>query len=306
MSLIAPPTSTISSLTLCVGWTNSSPDCFSENSDVSFYTAGWAKMTNRSRENPQPSDLVLGGCISFLYIFSAAFVAILDSNETDVVQYKYDAWGKQIGKTGSMASTLGTVQPFRYRGYVYDEETELFYLEYRYYMPSISRFINADRYVATGEDLLACNMFSYCENSPVVQLDPTGTDSVGLSQYIPDNNNCFKEILYHDDEDIPNIVLYKPHTKNARPSTQNKHQEGESRKKKDARGEKGDNRRKQDRSNKRKNNTSKIELFCTSILLLGAMIYVAGNDITGVGAADDAALAPMGTMLLNNIGLLFR
>ena len=243
---------------------------------------------------------------AYVHNLQGDIVAILDQSGNVVVQYTYDAWGRPISKIGTLANTLGTIQPFRYRGYVYDEETELFYLEYRYYMPSISRFINADRYVATSEDLLACNTFSYCENSPVGQLDPTGTDSVGLSHYIPGNNNCFTEIFFHDDEDIPNIVLYKPHTKNARPSTQNKHQEGESRKKKDARGEKGDNRRKQDRSNKRGNNTSKIELFCTSILLIGAMIYVVGNDITGVGAADDAALVPMGTMLLNNIGLLFR
>ena len=40
-----------------------------------------------------------------------------------VVEYTYDAWGKPLTKTGTLASTLGTVQPFRYRGYVYDEET---------------------------------------------------------------------------------------------------------------------------------------------------------------------------------------
>ena len=52
-------------------------------------------------------------------------VAILDSTGTAVVNYVYDAWGRPISKTGSMAGTLGTVQPFRYRGYVYDEETGL-------------------------------------------------------------------------------------------------------------------------------------------------------------------------------------
>ena len=51
-------------------------------------------------------------------------VAVFDSNKNVVVSYVYDAWGRPISKTGNMAGTLGTVQPFRYRGYVYDEETE--------------------------------------------------------------------------------------------------------------------------------------------------------------------------------------
>ena len=58
-----------------------------------------------------------------------------DANGNKVVEYKYDAWGKPISKTGSLASTLGTLNPFRYRGYVYDEETNLYYLRSRYYHP---------------------------------------------------------------------------------------------------------------------------------------------------------------------------
>lgn len=75
-----------------------------------------------------------------VYTHQGDIVAILDSLGTAVVQYKYDAWGKPISKTGSLASMLGTMQPFRYRGYVYDEETGLHYLRTRYYSPTISRF----------------------------------------------------------------------------------------------------------------------------------------------------------------------
>ena len=50
-------------------------------------------------------------------------IALIDSNGKKVVEYKYDAWGRRLSKTGTMASTLGTLNPFRYRGYVYDEET---------------------------------------------------------------------------------------------------------------------------------------------------------------------------------------
>lgn len=74
-----------------------------------------------------------------------------------------------------MAGTLGTVQPLRYRGYVYDEETELCYLMSRYYASSLCRFINVDLYTSTGNRPLSCNMISYCENNPVTMIDPSGT-----------------------------------------------------------------------------------------------------------------------------------
>ena len=70
---------------------------------------------------------------SYIKNLQGDIVAILDSTGTAVVNYVYDAWGRPISKTGSMAGTLGTVQPFRYRGYVYDEETGLYYLRSRYY-----------------------------------------------------------------------------------------------------------------------------------------------------------------------------
>ena len=69
---------------------------------------------------------------------------IVDANGTVVVEYTYDAWGKVLNVTGSMASTLGTIQPFRYRGYVYDVETAFYYLRNRYYNSYYDRFLNTD------------------------------------------------------------------------------------------------------------------------------------------------------------------
>ena len=71
-------------------------------------------------------------------------VAILDENGNTVVSYGYDAWGAPLWCTGELAETLGKVQPFRYRGYVFDEETGLYYLRSRYYNPRWGRFVNAD------------------------------------------------------------------------------------------------------------------------------------------------------------------
>lgn len=79
----------------------------------------------------------------------------------------YDAWGKQLSVTGSMAETLGKGQPFRYRGYVYDEEIELYYLRSRYYTPEWDRFISAD-------SIANCNMFNYCNSRPINMVDRNG------------------------------------------------------------------------------------------------------------------------------------
>lgn len=71
----------------------------------------------------------------YIHNLQGDIVGIIDSNGNEVVQYTYDAWGKVLSTAGTMASTLGTVQPFRYRGYVYDVETGLYYLRSRYYNP---------------------------------------------------------------------------------------------------------------------------------------------------------------------------
>ena len=118
-------------------------------------------------------------------------IAILNSSGTAVVQYTYDAWGNPITTTGSMATTLGATNPLRYRGYVYDQETHLYYLQSRYYNPKTGRFLNADSYVATGQDTLGNNMLAYCQNSPATRYDPNGraflysdTLNRGLSGYV--------------------------------------------------------------------------------------------------------------------------
>ena len=100
-------------------------------------------------------------------------LGILDSSGTLVVEYSYDAWGNIISTTGSMASTLGAANPFRYRGYYYDAETGFYYLNSRYYDPSACRFINSDR-VLILYDAISCNLFSYCRNNPVMFIDNTG------------------------------------------------------------------------------------------------------------------------------------
>ena len=71
----------------------------------------------------------------YLYNLQGDVIALIDSSGNRVVEYRYDAWGRILSKTGTMADSLGTINPFRYRGYVYDGETGLYYLRSRYYNP---------------------------------------------------------------------------------------------------------------------------------------------------------------------------
>ena len=122
----------------------------------------------------RPAVVVYNG-VPYAYVKSLQgdIVAILDENGNMVVSYGYDAWGAPLWCTGELAETLGKVQPFRYRGYVFDEETGLYYLRSRYYNPGWGRFVNADVLIGAGK-LLSHNFFAYCANAPVSFSDKHG------------------------------------------------------------------------------------------------------------------------------------
>ena len=111
-------------------------------------------------------------------------IAILNADGTAIVTYTYDAWGNPLSISGTMANTLGLDNPLRYRGYVWDQEIGLYYLQSRYYDPQLGRFINADGLVATGQGFIGNNMFSYCLNNPVSRIDDTGERSINLQEGI--------------------------------------------------------------------------------------------------------------------------
>ena len=58
--------------------------------------------------------------------------------------------------------------------YISPAETELYYLQTRYYDAEVGRFINADIYVSTGQGLLGNNMYMYCGNNPISRADDEG------------------------------------------------------------------------------------------------------------------------------------
>ncbi len=101
-------------------------------------------------------------------------IGILDDNYNEIVTYEYDSWGALVNVTDNSNINLGTINPFRYRSYYYDEETQLYYLNSRYYNPEWGRFINADGYVSTGQGINSANMFMYCGNNFIVAIDESG------------------------------------------------------------------------------------------------------------------------------------
>ncbi len=114
----------------------------------------------------------------FLRNAQGDILGLVNAHGVVVVSYTYDAWGNVLSVTGSMAGTLGTLNPLRYRGYVYDTETKLYYLNSRYYNPATGRFVNADIFVSTGQGVLGSNMFAYCNNNPVMYVDPSGAIAI--------------------------------------------------------------------------------------------------------------------------------
>ena len=126
----------------------------------------------------------------YLYNLQGDVIGLIDSANTEVVRYTYDAWGKPLSVTGSLANTIGYYNPFRYRGYVYDVETGLYYLRSRYYNPSWGRFVNADI-------LITGNLFYYCKNAPIGRADTNGLKDFAT---IGSGVNLFD--LIHNQDDI--------------------------------------------------------------------------------------------------------
>ena len=116
-------------------------------------------------------------------------VAVYSASGTLCVKYTYDAWGNVTTTYYNGGASNGAqYNSLRYRGYYYDTETGLYYLNSRYYDPAIGRFINADVYVSTGQGLGGYNMYAYCRNEPVFRRDSLGTEDVCVTNTEDDDN----------------------------------------------------------------------------------------------------------------------
>ena len=114
-------------------------------------------------------------------------IAITDKDAKVVAKYSYDAWGVCTISQDNSDCEIAAVNPFRYRGYYYDSEIGLYYLQSRYYNPTVGRFVNADEagYLLTEEGIAFANLLAYCVNEPIGRIDKYGN----ASGYIDDQND---------------------------------------------------------------------------------------------------------------------
>ena len=131
-------------------------------------------------------------------------IGILDNTGTKVVSYSYDSWGKQIASwvLNSSYDGLAEDNPYRYRGYRFDNETGMYYLNARYYVPEWGRFFSPDVLVNTTGDINGFNVYAYAGNNPVTFSDDGGffidtvfdIISVGISLYDFAQNPSWKSL----------------------------------------------------------------------------------------------------------------
>ncbi len=134
-------------------------------------------------------------------------LGIYDQNGVELVRYEYDAFGNQKtfflvedcqdatlmrfeeytgNEVDNPNAKLATLNPFRYRSYYYDTETNLYYLNSRYYDPELGRFINADDISVldiSRSELNGLNLYCYCLNNPVKFLDVLGMIPLSNTYY---------------------------------------------------------------------------------------------------------------------------
>jgi len=116
----------------------------------------------------------------YYYIFNVQgdVIGILNQAGQKIVSYTYDPWGRLLSIGGPQAGTIGQLNPIRYRGYYYDTETGFYYLQSRYYDPTMKRFLSCDSEAAITlspeQPNWNKNLFAYCDNNPIIRVDCGG------------------------------------------------------------------------------------------------------------------------------------
>ncbi len=102
-------------------------------------------------------------------------LGIIDSEGKLVVKYYHEAYGKCSIISDTSGCSIGSLNPFRYKGYYYDSETGMYYCQSRYYVPEWCRWLNADNpNFLEPQSLNGLNLFAYCSNDPVNAIDESG------------------------------------------------------------------------------------------------------------------------------------
>ena len=148
---------------------------------VTHLTRGSDKLHFFYDNESRPAMVDFNGTFyGYIHNLQGDIVGILDSSGNLVVEYAYDAWGKPVVvRTLTTAyETLAKLNPFKYRGYIWDQEMELYYILSRYYNSQEGRFINADTVLGAVSSICSHNVFSYCYNDAPAYKDPAGSIAV--------------------------------------------------------------------------------------------------------------------------------
>ncbi|MCY6370630.1 RHS repeat domain-containing protein [Clostridium ganghwense] len=143
---------------------------------VTYEDNGTDRIYYTYDNNGKLVSMNLNGQDEYYYIRNAQgdIIGLYDKTGAEVVKYSYDSWGNLISINDTSNKDVGEKNPYRYRGYRYDNETKLYYLQSRYYNPEWGRFINADAIAGSVGELLGHNIFAYCKNNVVNMSDPSG------------------------------------------------------------------------------------------------------------------------------------
>ena len=128
-------------------------------------------------ENGMLYGLIKDNSSKYFYVrdYLQNILGIVDQNGKLVVKYKYDAYGNNKGIEDTSGCNLGTRNPFRYKGYYYDDDTEMYYCKSRFYVPKWRRWLNSDSINYLEPQNITClNLFAYCNNNPVMYVDENG------------------------------------------------------------------------------------------------------------------------------------
>ena len=102
-------------------------------------------------------------------------VAIYSSTGQKLISYEYDPWGNFTTTNHTSASTTASYNSLKYRGYYYDDDFNMYYLQSRYYDPATCRFISPDSLMSgVNGSLHGFNLYAYCFNNPISFTDSEG------------------------------------------------------------------------------------------------------------------------------------
>ena len=128
-------------------------------------------------ENDQLFGFIFNNSSRYYYVQDAFknILGIIDDSGNLITKYDYNPYGKILSIVDTSGSSIGTINPFRYKGYYYDNESDMYYCKSRYYVPEWCRWLNADNpmYLDLYNNI-CINLFAYCNNNPISRSDNNG------------------------------------------------------------------------------------------------------------------------------------